>query len=93
METSIGQHRTVTVENRLGLHMRVAQQIVQTTQRFHSTLTIRRGTILADARSILSVLMLGAVQGAVLDLNASGADAEAAIYEIAHLIDSKCDDH
>ena len=92
MKTSVDQHRTVTVEDRLGLHMRVAQQIVQTAQRFHSTLTIRREHILADAKSILSVLMLGAVQGAVLDLHASGEDAEAALYEIAHLIDPKCDD-
>jgi len=92
MTTSIDRHRMVTVEDRLGLHMRVAQQIVQTAQRFHSTLTIRRGTILADAGSILSVLMLGAVEGIVLHLDASGSDAETVIHEIAHLIDSKCDD-
>lgn len=92
MKVNIECHRTVTVEDRLGLHMRVAQQIVQATQRFHSTLTIRRDGILADARSILSILLLGAVQGVVLDLHASGSDAEEAITEIAHLIDSKRDD-
>ena len=59
MKAIIDQHRTVRVEDRLGLHMRVAQQIVQTALRFHSTLTIRRGSILADARSILGVLRLG----------------------------------
>ena len=32
------------------------------------------------------------MQGAVLDLHACGDDAEAALYELAHLIDSKCDD-
>ena len=92
MKIYVDQHRTVTVEDRLGLHMRVAQQIVKAAQRFRSTLTIRREHILADAKSILGILMLGAVQGAVLDLHASGEDAEAALYEIAHLIDPKCDD-
>jgi phosphotransferase system HPr (HPr) family protein len=93
MQTSTERHTSVTVEDRLGLHLRVAQQIVLTAQRFQSTLTICKGSIIADAKSILSVLMLGAVQGTVLDLHASGGDAEAAIYEIAHLIDSKRDDH
>ena len=92
MKTNVDQHRTVTVEDRLGLHMRVAQQIVKAAQRFSSTLTIRRGAVLADARSILSVLVLGAVQGVTLDLHASGIDAEQALDEIAHLIDTQCDD-
>ena len=86
------RRRTVIVESQSGLHMRIAQQIVQAAMRFHSTLTIRRGAILADARSILSVLLLGAVQGVTLELNASGTDAEAALEEIALLIDSKCGD-
>ena len=84
--------RSVTVGSRFGLHMRIAQQVVQAAQQFHSTLTIRRDGILADARSILSILLLGAVQGVVLDLHASGPDAEEAITEIAHLIDASSDD-
>lgn len=92
MKSNIECHRTVTVENRLGLHLRAAQQIVLATQKFHSTLTIKRGSILADARSILGILILGALHGAVLDLHASGDDAEAALSEIAQLIDSQCDE-
>lgn len=92
MQTNTERHTSVTIEDRLGLHMRVAQQIVLVAQRFQSTLTICKGSIVADAKSILSVLMLGAVHGSVLGLHASGEDAEAAISEIAHLIDSKCDD-
>lgn len=92
MRANIECHRTVTVENRFGLHLRVAQQIVQAAQRFHSTLTISRDSILADARSILSILLLGAVQGVTLDLHASWIDAEEALDEITHLIDSHCDD-
>lgn len=92
MRITNDQQRTVIVRGPLGLHMRVAQQIVQAALRFHATLTIRSGAILADSRSILSILVLGAVQGTALELNASGIDAAAAIQEIALLIDAKCDD-
>ena len=80
--------RTVKVENPLGLHLRVAQEIVLAARRFHSTLTIQSGSVVADAQSILSLLLLGAVQGAVLDLHATGIDTEAALAEIAHLIET-----
>ena len=92
MPSSTEKHTSVIVEGRLGLHMRVAQQIVFAAQRFQSTLTICKGSIIADAKSILSILMLGAVQGAVLDVHAYGQDAEAAIAEITHLIGDKSDD-
>lgn len=91
MKESLDCQRSVTVGSRLGLHMRVAQQVVQAAQRFHSTLTIRRDDILADARSILSILVLGALHGVVLDLHATGPDAEEAITEVARLIDTDLD--
>ena len=92
MKESLDCQRSVTVGSQFGLHMRVAQQIVQAAQRFHSTLTIRHDAILADARSILSIMILGALHGVVLDLHATGPDAEEAITEIAHLIDAQSDD-
>jgi len=88
MQIRTDSQRTVKVENPLGLHLRVAQEIVLAAQKFHSTLTIQSGSVLADAKSILSVLLLGAVQGATLDLHATGVDAEAALAEIAHLIET-----
>lgn len=92
MKESLDCQRSVTVGSKFGLHMRVAQQVVQAAQRFHSTLTIRHDAILADARSILSILILGALHGVVLDLHATGPDAEEAITEIAHLIDASSDE-
>ncbi|RLS46981.1 MAG: HPr family phosphocarrier protein [Planctomycetota bacterium] len=92
MKESIDCQRSVTVGSKFGLHMRVAQQVVRAAQRFHSTLTIRHDAILADARSILSILILGALHGVVLDLHATGPDAEEAITEIAHLINADLDD-
>ncbi len=58
-----------------GLHLRQAAGIVRLTQRFRSTVSLRFGGKLADARSILSIVMLCASMGAVLEVEARGEDA------------------
>ena len=56
---------TVAVKNELGLHARAAARLVHTATRFQSTLRLERmdGSVTADAKSILNVLMLGATGG------------------------------
>jgi phosphotransferase system HPr (HPr) family protein len=51
--------------------------------RFRSRLTVGANGKIADAKSILSVLALGAVGGTLLDLNAEGEDAPAALDALA----------
>ncbi|MBV9960231.1 MAG: HPr family phosphocarrier protein [Acidobacteria bacterium] len=80
--------RTVVITNRLGLHARAAALLVRTASRFQSLLRIERldGSAAADAKSILSVLMLAASRGTELRLTADGADESVALEAISRLI-------
>jgi phosphotransferase system HPr (HPr) family protein len=60
--------KQVKITNRLGLHARAAASVVKTAARFKSVIRLERrdGTGAADAKSILSVLMLAAARGTEL---------------------------
>ncbi len=77
----------VHVTNRLGLHARAAAQLVRTANGFQSMLRLERldGSASADAKSILSVLMLAASRGTELRLEASGADEREAASALCQL--------
>lgn len=79
--------RDVLVRNRLGLHARAAARLVRTASRFDADVRLERAdrSATADAKSILSVLLLAAARGTQMRLTASGADAEAAIDAISEL--------
>ncbi|HEX7997968.1 MAG TPA: HPr family phosphocarrier protein [Pyrinomonadaceae bacterium] len=77
----------VVVINRLGLHARAAALLVRTASSFQSVLRLERidGTASADAKSILSVLMLAAARGTQLRATATGVDEKDAIGALSRL--------
>ena len=79
--------RTLLVTARLGLHARAAAKVVRLAQSFNSTVELRRvdNSVTADAKSILSVLMLAAGRGTELSATADGADEEAALTALDQL--------
>ena len=79
--------RTLLVKARLGLHARAAAKVVRVAQRFNSKLELRRvdTSVTADAKSILSVLMLAASRGTELHATAEGIDEEDALSAIDEL--------
>jgi phosphocarrier protein HPr len=64
----------VLVPWKAGLHLLPATRLVRLAQSFHSTIVLKCGDKLADARSIVSILLLTASMGAALDIEASGDD-------------------
>ena len=83
----------VKILNRLGLHARPAALIAQCANKFKADVLLSRDADnRADAKSILSLLMLGAPCGTVLKLAAVGADADEAVAAIAGLFESKFDE-
>ena len=79
--------RKLLVKARLGLHARAAAKLVRLTTGFRSKVILRRvdGGPTADAKSILSVLMLAAAAGTELEASAEGVDEEAAMAAIDKL--------
>jgi phosphocarrier protein HPr len=67
----------------VALHARPAATFVKTALRFRSQLTVGLDGKVANAKSILAVLALGATGGTVLRLSAEGEDAPAALEALA----------
>ncbi|HEY6233286.1 MAG TPA: HPr family phosphocarrier protein [Pyrinomonadaceae bacterium] len=76
--------RLLITKGRLGLHARAAAKLVRVANGFQSQVLLRRadGSVTADAKSILSVLMLAANQGTELRATVDGADEEVAMNAI-----------
>jgi phosphocarrier protein len=81
--------RDVVVENTLGIHARPASQIIQKASSFQSDVTLEVGGLSADAKSIMSVMMLAAAHKTRVTIRASGRDEEAAAEAIAQLFIDK----
>ncbi|HWQ08858.1 MAG TPA: dihydroxyacetone kinase phosphoryl donor subunit DhaM, partial [Holophaga sp.] len=86
----------LTVANRLGLHARPAARFVQTAARFKDARVLVRNATLdrgpVEARSINAVATLGVLQGHVLELLASGAQADEALAALKALADENFGD-
>jgi phosphotransferase system HPr (HPr) family protein len=85
-----GEHmleRRVTLGSKSGLHARPAAIFVRNAQGFQSQITLLKNEKKVNAKSILSVLTLGAEQGDQLVLSADGEDAGTAVDKLAALLE------
>jgi phosphocarrier protein HPr len=77
----------VKIINPLGLHARAAAQLVRLAGNYRSKIKIRRtdNEVVADAKSILSVLTLAAAKGTELDIEVEGDDEQEAVSAVERL--------
>jgi phosphocarrier protein HPr len=73
----------VTLPDGVDLHARPAADFVRTAMRFESDMWVAAGEREVDAKSLLSILALGAKRGTVLRLRAEGPDAGDAVRTLA----------
>lgn len=78
------------VVNQLGLHARAAAQLVRLAGSFQSNVELKRtdNSVVADAKSILSVLTLAAAKGTEIELKVEGIDEERALQLIEEIFRS-----
>jgi phosphotransferase system enzyme I (PtsI) len=79
--------RSIRVTGRLGLHARAAANLVRVASQFQSNVTLKRpdNSVEADAKSILSILMLAASRGTELHVAAVGPDEQRALDAVIDL--------
>ena len=85
------QQITLQVINEVGLHARPAAEFVKLAGEFKADIQVRnltRASNVMDAKSILSVLMLGVEKGHEIELTSSGEDEVQAIEALRELIES-----
>jgi phosphotransferase system HPr (HPr) family protein len=73
----------VTLPDTVALHARPAADFVRTAMRFDADVRVAVGEREVDAKSLLSILALGAEPGTTLVLRADGVDAAAALDALA----------
>jgi phosphotransferase system HPr (HPr) family protein len=78
--------RELLLETEPGLHARAAATLVMAVGPFSSKVTVEKGELRADARSILELLLLGASTGSVIRVCATGEDEELAVAALAALV-------
>jgi phosphotransferase system HPr (HPr) family protein len=82
------QEVTLIIRNKVGLHARPAALFVRTANRFTSKVVAIKDEHEANAKSILSVLTLGADQGAVVTVRAEGEDEAEAVEALKELVEN-----
>jgi phosphocarrier protein HPr len=95
VESIVGQYAagmvsdTVTVENKNGIHLRLAHELVKAASMFRSEITITKDDQEANAKSILGLAGLGAEFGSVLTITVDGVDEDDALSCLVELFKSK----
>ena len=75
----------LTIMNPLGLHARPAAKLVDCAARYTSEIRLTHQGQTIDAKSIMSVLMLAAPCGAILEVSLDGNDEQAAMESLEAL--------
>jgi phosphocarrier protein len=81
--------RELEIRNKLGLHARAAAKFVRCAAGFKSRVSVARGDMEIDGKSIMGVLLLAAPQGSVLTIVVDGVDEEAAVDALIKLVDDR----
>lgn len=76
----------IAIPNSTGLHARPATALVELARTFISEVRVRYGAESADAKSLISLLQLGAGRDAVVHISAQGPDAAAALDALRQAI-------
>jgi phosphotransferase system HPr (HPr) family protein len=85
VETVVLKAKVVNVH---GIHARPSHAIVSAAVDFEATIELHCDGRVADARSILSVMTLGAGHGAEIEVHASGPQAEQAATRVVEILAS-----
>ena len=81
--------RTVEVRNKRGLHARASAKFVTLASRIDAAVEVEKDGTKVCGTSIMGLMMLGAACGDSITILTKGEGAEAALDELAGLIDAK----
>ncbi|WP_048307918.1 HPr family phosphocarrier protein [Halomonas sp. PR-M31] len=84
--------RKLTLTNRRGLHARAATKLVKCCQPYDAKVTLYHQGKSAQADNIMSLLMLAAPCGSVLEIHVDGPQGEEALAAVQTLFDARFDE-
>jgi phosphocarrier protein len=80
---------TATISNKLGLHARASAKLSKLAGSHACEVWMSRGDRKINAKSIMGVMMLAAGLGSEVEIEAEGADEQAAMAAVRALIEGK----
>lgn len=89
MKETVGLEQEFIIANKLGIHARVAAQIVKVATQFQSEIWITKSGNRVNGKSILDVMTLVCPHGSRIRICADGPDAGDAINALAQLFQTK----
>ncbi len=78
----------ITVKNDTGLHSRPADVLVRTAKLFKSDIKVYKGNKVANAKTIIKIILLNVSKNDTIKITAEGSDEILALEELRNLIDS-----
>jgi phosphocarrier protein len=84
--------RTVEIVNKRGLHARASAKFVKLASGFDAEVRVSKDGQTVDARSIMGLMMLAAGPGCCIEIEAEGAEAQAAVAALEQLVTAKFDE-
>ena len=84
--------RTVEIINKRGLHARASAKFVKTASGYDAEVRVSKDGQTVDARSIMGLMMLAAGPGCCIEIEAEGAEPEAAVIAIEQLVSARIDE-
>lgn len=85
--------KKIKIRNKLGLHARPASMIVDAAMKHPGDIKLSANEIIADAKSILSIMMLAAECGTEIEISGdNNPDDEKAVNDIIELFERKFDE-
>ena len=78
--------KEILVRCESGLHNKQATYFVQKANEFNSMIWLESGSRKMNAKSLLGIMSLGIVTGAVVTLSAEGTDAEDAVNALEQML-------
>ena len=86
LETAL---RRLTICNQRGLHARASRKLAELALGYQCCIRVRRDDEVADATSLMDLMMLGAGIGSQIEVSAEGPGAAEAVAAIAALVEGK----
>ena len=81
--------RTVLITNKRGLHARASAKFVTLASGLPAQVEVRKDGPSVTGTSIMGLMMLGAAMGDSIEISASGDGADAAVAQLAALVENK----
>ncbi len=78
--------KKLVIANELGMHVRPASLFARTAGKFNASVMVKKGEQHVDGKSIMQLLMLGALQGTEIIVEAEGDDSDEAMAAIEEIV-------